>query len=361
MGWLLPALPPKFEAALRDVQARTVEARLAAAERLGRAEGDELEPAIDGLLELLSDVHPGVRATALAALGAVGRESELPSVAALLTDAAPEVRELAAVALAQIGGEDAAQCLLEALTSPEPEVRFQAVAGLAELAPEHACDHLLPLLGDLDPEVRAQVASVLGQLDAPHLVGQLAHALEDDIWGVRFDAALALAEYRDARGVQTLREALTLKLRVGEAARALASLKVTESADALAELAGSWRCPPELRAALGAALVELGDARGEQALRKVLKGLRGDARSYAVELTGQVDAVGLAPELARLAQRPRGTDLLTLVEALSRYADRAPAAASALSQLAKRSDAVGDAARRALSASDPSPIAALGP
>jgi HEAT repeat protein len=349
MGWLLPALPPNFAAALRDVQARTVEARLAAAERLGRAEGDELEPAIDGLLELLSDVHPGVRASALAGLGGVGRESELPSVAALLTDVAAEVRELAAVALAQIGGEDAAQCLLEALTSTEPEVRFQAAAGLADLSPEHACDHLLPLLSDLDPEVRAQVASVLGQLDVPHLVGHLARALEDEIYGVRLDAALALAQYEDPRGVPTLREALAMGLRVGEAARALAALKVTDSAGAIAEIASSWRCPPELRAELGAALVELGDARGEQALRKVLKGLRGDARSYAVELAGEVDAVGLAPELVRLAQRPRGADLLTLVDALSRFAGRVPAAAGALQKLGKRADAVGEAARRALS------------
>lgn len=348
MSWLIPALPPKFSAALRDVHARTTEARLAAAERLGRAEGEEVEPAIDGLLELLSDVHPGVRATALAGLGAVGRETELPSVAALLTDQAAEVRELAAVALAQIGGEDAAQCLLEALTSAEPEVRFQAAAGIAELAPERACDHLLPLLSDLDAEVRAQVASVLGQLDAPHLVGHLAHALEDDVYGVRLDAALALAHYGDARGVATLQEALALKLRVGEASRALAALQVKDSADAIAEIAAAWRCPPELRAELGAALVELGDARGEQALRKVLTGLRAAARSYAVELTGQVDAVGLAPELARLAQRPRGADLLTLVDALSRFASRAPAAASALGQLGKRADAVGEAARRAL-------------
>jgi HEAT repeat protein len=349
MSWLLPSLPPKFSAALRDVHARTHEARLAAAERLGRADGEEVEPAVDGLLELLSDVHPGVRATALAALGAIGRESELPSIAALLTDQAAEVREIAVVALAQIGGEDAAQCLLEALTSTEPEVRFQAVAGVAELAPERACDHLLPLLGDLDAEVRAQVAAVLGQLDAPHVVGHLAHALEDDIYGVRLDAALALAEYGDARGVPTLREALALRLRVGEAARALAALQVKDSADAIAEIAGSWRCPPDVRAELGAALIELGDARGEQALRKVLKGLRADARSYAVELTGQVDAVALAPELAQLAQRPRGADLLTLVDALSRFAGRAPAAAGALSHLGKRADAVGEAARRALS------------
>ncbi len=349
MAWLLPSLPPKFSAALRDVRARTHEARLAAAERLGRADGEEVEPAIEGLLELLSDVRPDVRATALAGLGTIGRERELPSIAALLTDPAAEVRELAAIALAQIGGEDAGQCLLEALTSAEPEVRFQAAAGIAEIAPERACDALLPLLSDLDAEVRAQVASVLGQLEAPHVVGHLAHALEDEIYGVRLDAALALAEYDDARGVQTLREALALRLRVGEAARALASLKVKDCADAIAEIAMAWRCPPDVRAELGAALVELGDARGEQALRKVLKGLRADARSYAVELTGQVDAVGLVPDLAQLAQRPRGADLLTLVDALSRFAGRAPDAASALTRLGKRADAVGEAARRALS------------
>ncbi|HEX5655828.1 MAG TPA: hypothetical protein VFX59_01480, partial [Polyangiales bacterium] len=73
------------------------------------------------------------------------------------------------------------------------------------------------------------------------------------------------------------------------------------------------------------------------------------SRSYAVELTGQVEAVNLVPELAQLAQRPRGADLLTVVDALSRFANRAPAAAGALTVLSKRADAVGEAARKALS------------
>ena len=157
MNWLLPPLALKFEAALRDVTAVKPESRMAAAERLGRAEGEQRQRALDGLTRLARDAHPGVRATALAAIGLVGGEDELDVVIAGVADEAAEVREFAMLAAAQIGGDRALACLHKALSSRSPEVRFQAVAGVAELAPERAAQWLLPLLDDRDAEVRAQV------------------------------------------------------------------------------------------------------------------------------------------------------------------------------------------------------------
>ena len=131
MAWLLPPLPPNFEAALRDVHGKRIESRLAAAERLGRAEDGERPRALAGLFELLSDPQPSVRATALAGLGMLAEPEALPRVLAALRTELPEVRELAALAAAQIGGEEALTALRESLHSDAPEVRFQAVAALA--------------------------------------------------------------------------------------------------------------------------------------------------------------------------------------------------------------------------------------
>ncbi len=348
MSWLLPPLPPKFEAALRDVDAQHPESRMAAAERLGRADGDEREPALSALARLASDAHAGVRATAFAALALVGGERELDLLIAGLDDRASEVREFAALALAQVGGARAIASLVAALARPEPELRFQAVAAVAELAPERAAALLVPLLKDRDAEVRAQVIGAIASLDEPHLVGHIAGALDDEDANVRLEAALALAAQGDVRAEEPLLTAMHARQRLAEVARGLADLGCKRGCDALAALAKSWLTPPHLRAELGAALVRLGDERGTAALARVLGGLRSDARGYAVELSRQVGADGVVPALAQLARRPRGVDLAVLVDALESFAAGSQEARAALAGLARRDDDVGAAATRAI-------------
>ncbi|MFT3922816.1 MAG: HEAT repeat domain-containing protein [Myxococcales bacterium] len=343
----LPPLPPHFHAAVRDVEAKRPESRMAAAERLGRAEGEnERTAALAGLARLAKDPHAGVRATALAALGLLADEGQLEIVSAGLSDPFPEVREFAALALGQIGGAGALSSLKTALRHTSPEVRFHAAAGVAELDPDHAAAALVPLLDDPDPDVRAQVVSALSSLDEPHLTGQLARGLSDAVWSVRLEAALALASHADSRGEQALLTALARRERVTEVIAALVELKTESAREPLAQLASAWLTPPATRASAGAALARLGDPRGLSALRRVLHGLRSEARSYAVELTRELAAnAELGADLARLADRPRGADLLALVDALAHHAVHSPPARSALERLAARSDAVGHAAR----------------
>ncbi|HEX6243229.1 MAG TPA: HEAT repeat domain-containing protein [Polyangiales bacterium] len=347
MAWLLPPLPPNFEAALRDVRGRRVESRLSAAERLGRADADERVRAIEGLRVLSGDAHPSVRATALAGLGMLEAREALDLVLAGLHDGAPEVRELATLAAAQIGGDEVVEAMRTALASEAPEVRFQAVAALAELAPERAGRDLLPLLSDPDPEVRGQVVAGLSSLDEAHLAGHFAGALEDEHPSVRLEAALALAALDDKRGEAELLRALIERERLLEVAGALAELGCQRALEPLARLAGSLFTSPHVRAATGAALIRLGDVRGIAALRRVLTGFRPDARSYAVELVGETRALALLPQLVALVQRPRGVDPMTLVEALAEFGGE-PGVQAALHELGKRGDDVGERARRAL-------------
>jgi HEAT repeat protein len=352
MAWLLPPLPPNFEAALRDVQGKRVESRLSAAERLGRADASERTRAIEGLCALSADPHPSVRATALAALGMLTAHEALQQVLAALHDASPEVRELAALAAAQIGGDEVVAAMRAALASPSPELRFQAVAALAELAPDHASRDLLPLLNDPDPEVRGQVVAGLSSLDETHLAGHFAGALDDEDASVRLEAALALAALDDKRGEAELLRALGARERLLEVPAALAELGCARAQEPLARMARSLFTAPHVRAAVGAALIRLGDERGLSALRRVLTGFRPDARSYAVELAGETRALGLLPQLVALIQRPRGVDAMTLVEALVQFGPE-PAAQAALRQLGTRGDEAGERARRALSEARP--------
>ncbi len=348
MSWLLPPLPPNFEAAIRDVHAERPESRVASATRLGHAGGAERPRALAGLCELLGDRHPSVRSAALAGLGALREPSALPRVVAHFDDPACEVRELAALAATQIGGPLAATALREALRDGAPEVRFQAVAGLSELQPEDCERDLLPLVIDPDPEVRAQVAAALGCLGHAHLSGHLARLLDDDVPDVRIEAGLALASVGDVRSEPVLLEALASRTRLIEVADALAHLQCKRSCDGLAAIALAFLTQPHVRAATGAALVRLGDPRGIRALRRVLTGFRPDARSFAVNLVADLGASELIPELVRLSCRFRGADPFATVDALGRFAGCSPEAKAALTRTARRTDALGTAARAAL-------------
>ena len=68
MSWLLPPMLPNHQAALRDVRARSHQARLAAAQRLGMADGSQREDAAEGLRTLLDDRDPRVVAASLESL-----------------------------------------------------------------------------------------------------------------------------------------------------------------------------------------------------------------------------------------------------------------------------------------------------
>jgi HEAT repeat protein len=347
MAWPLPPLAPHFEAALRDVRAQRPEMRMAAAARLGQAEDDERERALDSLLGLASDGHPDVRATALTALGMLADPRALDRVLSHLEDEVPAVREYAALAAAQIGGDRALDALRKALRSDTPQVRFQAVAGVAELAPAEAVHDVVPLLADPDAEVRGQVVAAIASLEQKHLSGHLAGMLDDASPLVRLEAALGLAALDDARGAAVLVEALEQRVRVHEVADAIAATGARDAIEPLARIGRSFFAPPDVRAAAGAALVRLGDERGVEALRRVLRGLRSEARSYAVQLAGEAGASALVPELVRFIDRPRGVDPFTLVGALAQLA-AAPAARQGLERLSARPGELGQAARQAL-------------
>lgn len=353
MSWLLPPLTPTFEAALRDVRGKRPESRMAAAERLGRADDAQRDAALEGLRELAKDGHAGVRATAMAALGMLGREAELELLERGLSDASPEVREFAAMAIAQVGGARGLAVMRHALRHAAPEVRFQAVSAVLELDAERAVADLLPLLSDADANVRAHVLSALGSLEQAHLAGHFASALRDDAFAVRLEAALALAALGDARGEATLIEALEQRERFHEVAAALGRLGSERAREPLARVALSLWVRGDVRACAGAALARLGDERGVAALKRVLLGLRSDARSYAVELSRDLQHEALVEPLTRLARRPRGADLLGIIDALHAYGARFPAARAALDELAAKAGEVGQAAQAALRSSSP--------
>jgi HEAT repeat protein len=347
MAWLLPPLPPTFEAALRDVRARSAEARAAAGERLAEPEPGNAERALEGLLVLASDGQASVRAAAIRGLKQLGREDAMACLLERLDDSDALVRELSVVAIGAIGGPRAEAVLLRALRSPHPEVRFQAVASYVESCEPDDAGAVVPLLRDPDPKVRGNAARSLSRFSA-HAHDDLRRALTDDDGQVRSEAALALARSGDASGVAGLRTALGDPELVVEALDAIGGLGLRELSGEAAAIAQAVLKPLGLKVAAARALLRLGDARGTRALREVLRAFRSDARSSAVQVVGELRIGELAGELQRLALRPRGVDPETLVDALAALLPDSEQARVGLQTLARRLDPAGERARVAL-------------
>lgn len=353
MSWLLTPLTPTFEAALRDVTARGEEARIAAARRLAAPEPSQAPRAREGLARLASDPVAAVRAAAIEAMAEIGADSCLAVLAERMADPNPTVRELALLAVSSAHGDDATDHIRRALRSPHPELRFQAVLGYVERMGDDAVVEVGAALHDDDPKVRAHAAraAAVGRLSG--LSKPLQQLLDDDFDEPRYEAALALATLGDACGASTLADAVTDPERALEALDALGGLEPGAHVEPIATLAASLLRPPWMKVAAARALLRLGDARGVAALRECLRGLRRSARSFAVEVVGELQVSELAPELARLARRPRGARREQVAEALARLAGRSPEARAALEQMATRRDAAGAAARRLIADGPP--------
>jgi HEAT repeat protein len=316
-----------------------------AAEVLGEPPEEQAEDAKEGLRKLADDPDATVRAAALSSIGRLRDRDALEIVLARIDDGDPTVRQIALIAAADIGDRAAFERLVQATRDDRPEVRFQAVASLATLAPELALEPLAAMVGDADREVRSHLADALGSLETPKAKTALVQLLEDDSIAVRFGAAIGLARIGERKSITTLIEALEDRDRAFEAAWALGELGANEAREPLARVAGAFLKPLAIKAGAAAALVRLGDPRGVAALRSVLTAFRADARSFAVQLVGELELEELVPELTELAARPRGCDLVVVAEALGKLAPKDERARAALDVLKRRDDEVGRRAR----------------
>jgi HEAT repeat protein len=377
----MPQAPPTFAAALRDVRARSREARIAAAERLALADERELSEAVPALCAISGDAEAIVRASGVRGLGELGArfrddvegpaiqpasrladdDAVIEALEQRMADTSPIVREIATIALGQLGGERCHRTLVKALASEHPAVRFQALAGYVETSANADPSRVIARLSDEDAEVRGQAARALATLLAaapgakPQLIAALKGVLADGNARTRAEAALALAKLGDASGSDQLGAALDdLTLR-GEVLEAIATLSLGSYADVIARLARNVFTSPFDRIAIARVLVRLGDARGAELLRSALAGFRALPRVLAVQAIGELRLRELTPEVAKLAERPRGVDASTLVGALGALAAVSPEARPALEVLARGRGRSAELATQELTKSGPSP------
>lgn len=170
--------------------------RVAAADRLGRAEDDE--PVVSALLGALHDPFAQVRGAAAFSLGRLGDLRAVGPLVTLLQDPSDEVRCRAAVALGLIGSVSVLRTTAETEQPEERTIRWAAIQALGNLGAA-AVDCLAKAL-KLGPRTeRARVVVALGETRAVSAVGPLAEVLNDEDQEVAVRAREALEKIRESR------------------------------------------------------------------------------------------------------------------------------------------------------------------
>ena len=90
--------------------------------------------------------------------------------------------------------------------APEPGLRISAVRALGALAHPGSAETIIGALGDEAWDVRAEAAMAAGRIGGPALVQALTPLLDDPVWWVRFRAAESMSKMGGS-GIEALRNA----------------------------------------------------------------------------------------------------------------------------------------------------------
>jgi ATP/ADP translocase/HEAT repeat protein len=158
----------------------SMQVRISALEIIGRSARLDRAPKLQ---EMMSDREPRVRAAAIRAFCAVGRERAIRAAAPYLTDSTFEVRGAAVAALIKHGGLDgiltAAETLKGFLASTDAAERLQGARVLAEIKVKNFFHPVLELLQDSDVRVRIAAIDAAGEMQSKELVPPLIYKLSD--------------------------------------------------------------------------------------------------------------------------------------------------------------------------------------
>ncbi|MCP4601039.1 MAG: hypothetical protein GY847_11025 [Proteobacteria bacterium] len=294
--FVLPLMMPKIEAAVRDAQKGSEEARWVAAIALGSARGPLRKEAIKALDTLLSDRFEEVRAQALEGIAEQARGGIRAS-------------------------ENAAK---QALKDPSPGVRCAAIDAVAVLfdSPQEA---VAPLLRDADPSVRAAAASALSELRAVCQADQLAELLDDPDSFVANQAAAALSALNDPRGERLLVSLLESSVDIAcEAALSLGKLGRATSVSSLRKAAERRFSHVELKAMAAAAMVQCTASDGREILIRLLRARRQSTRMTVISVLARMPIKGMAPAVGQMLGSGRAMEISAAIQTLGALAEIDP-------------------------------------
>jgi HEAT repeat protein len=162
-------------------------------EALGEVNSDA---AISAIIEAS---YPELSSSAARTLGRTGNVIAIPILIKALTNQYYYTRCEAVAALGKIGGESEIPILINILEIDEhPSVRSWAVRAIATLMKDRVSSAIEPLrvaLKDRSDSVRQSVVETLGELGDPIFIHDLINTLSDEDYSVRIRAAKALIKF----------------------------------------------------------------------------------------------------------------------------------------------------------------------
>lgn len=162
--------------------------------------------ALPVLVSSLGDKNSQVQEIAINALGAIKDSRAINPLIATLKDANAQVERLAAMALVTIG-TPAVEALIAALSDPDIHIRYWAASALGNIKDARAVSPLIAALKDADDNVKGAASVGLGAIGAS-AVEALAAALNDSNPLVRPWLLASLGRTKDPRAVVPLIAAL---------------------------------------------------------------------------------------------------------------------------------------------------------
>jgi HEAT repeat protein len=196
-------------------------------------EEEQIKDEIDIQIDLLNDPDWVVRREAVITLGEMGDERCVEPLARALRDGDWQVREVAIEAMGQVGSP-AVETLLKLLRDWEvrkyailalgkirdervldplmlqlrnDEFKDDAIHALVELG-EPAVEKLIGALRDKDDNVRKSAVLALGRIKSSDAITPLINMLSDQDWFTRLTAAAALESIGDERGREAIKPLL---------------------------------------------------------------------------------------------------------------------------------------------------------
>jgi bilin biosynthesis protein len=165
------------------------------------------EPAVEPLIDTLTDERSITRDAAARTLGVIGDIRGIEPLILALKDENRRVREAASQALASIG-PPAAPELRAHLDDEDWHVRMGAAIALRIIGGEELIPEFVHLLHDKNPYVRGESAKSLGRLGDATILKHLLEALGDEAKYVRIRAAGAIGRIPDPAAIPALEKVL---------------------------------------------------------------------------------------------------------------------------------------------------------
>lgn len=275
-----------------DLKGASVQARIAAADSLGRLKSKR---AVEPLIEALGDKYSQVQQAAEDALVAIGASSVKPL---MLAASAPrtDVRTRVASALGRIGDSRGIEPLVIQLQDPSTDVQKAAIDALGNVGDYRAAEPLITVLQSGDQQIqdlamqalvridsvavmpvinafqipeskcRNKMADILGRIGDRRAVEPLIKALHDGDRDVRWRSVEALGRLKDSRAVEPL--LVELREETGWLSKDIA-----------------W------------SLGEIGDKRALEPLIAIVNDRNNEVRRRAVEALGKIDDQRAIPVL----------------------------------------------------------------